>query len=86
MTKETKDDITVWSAVCMLAFGVLITAAGFVVPPLGIISDSVLWVLGQCLLYSGSVFGVAMYIKNKISGMEGQLELRVREEVDKISN
>ena len=52
MKKQVKDNIAVISAVVLLTFGICLTVAGFFVPPLGIIDNSVLWVLGQSLIYS----------------------------------
>ena len=46
MTKNTKDTVAVVSAVSMLAFGALLCIVGFFVNPIGIIDNSVLWVLG----------------------------------------
>lgn len=63
MTKETKDSLAVISAIMMLVFGAGLCIAGFIVDPLGIIDNSVLWIMGQCLLYAGSIFGIGMYVK-----------------------
>lgn len=63
MTKETKDSLAVISAIMMLVFGAGLCIAGFIVNPLGIIDNSVLWIMGQCLLYAGSIFGIGMYVK-----------------------
>lgn len=63
--KATKDKISYGVAVLAFLFGMCLTVAGFVVAPLGIIDSSVLWVLGQCLTYSGAVFGVGLYVNNK---------------------
>lgn len=63
MTKETKDSLAVISAIMMLVFGAGLCVAGFIVDPLGIIDNSVLWIMGQCLLYAGSIFGIGMYVK-----------------------
>lgn len=63
MTKETKDNLAVISAIMMLVFGAGLCIAGFIVNPLGIIDNSVLWIMGQCLLYAGSIFGIGMYVK-----------------------
>jgi hypothetical protein len=46
MTKNTKDTIAVVSAVGMLVFGATLCTIGFFVSPMGIIDNSVLWVLG----------------------------------------
>lgn len=63
MKKERKDTITVWSAIAMLAFGVLLTTTAFIIPPVGEIHDSVLWVLGQSLIYAGGALGIANYAR-----------------------
>jgi hypothetical protein len=73
MTKETRFDVQVYSALAMLAAGVILSVAGFCVPPVGEISDSVLWFFAQCLIYSGSALGVTVYIHNKFSEIETRL-------------
>lgn len=70
MTKERKDAIATWSALGMIIFGVILTAAGFCVAPVGQIDDSVLWVLGQCLLYAGGIFGVTLYTKHRLDEID----------------
>lgn len=66
MKRETKEDIQVWSAVGMLIAGVSLSVAGFLVEPLGIIQDSVLWFFAQCLVYAGSIFGVYVYVNGRV--------------------
>ena len=66
MTKDTKDSIAVISACVMLIFGITLTAIGFALNPAGEVSDSVLWILGQSLIYAGGIFGVAAYTKNMV--------------------
>lgn len=63
MTKDRKDSITVWSAIGMLIFGVALTLSAFCIEPLGEIHDSVLWVLGQSLIYAGGALGIANYAR-----------------------
>lgn len=74
MKKETQNNIMVCSAVGMLMVGVSLNIAGFIVPPTGEISDSVLWVLAQSLIYAGSVFGVKSYIDGKVDDVKRKLE------------
>lgn len=78
MTKERKSTIAVISACVMLAFGILLTTIGFFVSPLGEVSDSVLWILGQALIYAGSIFGIATYTKGVIREQVSDLEQRYR--------
>lgn len=67
MKRETKEDIQVWTAVGMLIAGVGLSVVGFLVTPLGIIHDSVLWFFAQCLIYAGSIFGVSIYVTGKVN-------------------
>ena len=70
MTKETRTSYQVWSALSMLLAGVCLSVAGFCVPPVGEISDSVLWFFAQCLIYAGSIFGVSIYVQSKFSELK----------------
>lgn len=78
MTKERKSTIAVISACVMLVFGILLTTIGFFVNPLGEVSDSVLWILGQALIYAGSIFGIATYTKGVIREQVSDLEQRYK--------
>lgn len=80
MTKESRGNIAVISAIAMLSFGMIFTGIGFFVQPLGEVSDSVLWVLGQALIYAGSIFGIATYTKGVIIKQVGELEERYKRE------
>lgn len=66
--------VQMWSAVGMLVSGVALSVAGFIVPPLGEISDSVLWYFSQCLIYAGSVFGVSAYMRRKLTEIKTEIE------------
>jgi hypothetical protein len=44
--KNTKEIVSYIFAAFSLLFGFALTTAGFIVDPLGIVSDSVLWILG----------------------------------------
>ena len=56
-----------WTAVFMLVSGVALSTAGFITPPLGEISDSVLWFFAQCLLYAGAALGIDVIIDHKMN-------------------
>ena len=51
----------------MLVSGVGLATAGFCVEPVGLISESVLWCLAQCLIYAGSAVGIDIAIDNRIN-------------------
>ena len=61
-----QNNLSKLSAIGMLMAGVGLTIAGFIVPPLGEISDSVLWFTAQTLIYAGSIFGVKVYIDHQL--------------------
>jgi len=59
-----KDKLAIGSACVAFALGWAITGlAAFV--PLLISEQGVLWILGQSLVYTASVFGVSMYFKSE---------------------
>lgn len=68
-----------WSALLMLFGGFTLAVAGFIVPPTGEISDSVLWLFSQCLIYAGSIFGVSIYCGRKMS----QIQDGIHDAIDK---
>ena len=74
MTKETRTDVQIYSAIAMLLAGVALATAGFIVPPTGEISDSVLLFFAQCLIYAGSIFGVSIYIHTKFAELKSAIE------------
>ena len=61
----------------MLAIGAALSIAGFIVPPTGEISDSVLWFFAQCLIYAGSIFGVSTYVHGKFTELSRELDRRI---------
>ena len=82
MDKKRKETIQVWSAIGMLIVGCALVVAGFIVPPVGDISDSVLWMFGECLIYAGSIFGIGIYVHGKIQTMRHELRLPPEEGED----
>lgn len=76
MTKEDRTKYQVYSALAMLLAGVALSVAGFLVPPVGEISDSVLWFFAQCLIYAGSIFGVSIYVQSKFSELKDEINKR----------
>lgn len=79
MKKNTKEDIQTCTAVGMLVAGVGLSIAGFIVPPVGQIHDSVLWFFAQCLIYAGSIFGIGIYINSKFNSLLNNLTQKKEE-------
>lgn len=67
---DIKTKIAYITAIFAFIVGWGLTIAGFIVPPVGAVTDSVLWILGQALVYAASVFGVGMYITSSVKGMK----------------
>ena len=76
MTKEDRTKYQVYSALAMLLAGVALSVAGFLVSPVGEISDSVLWFFAQCLIYAGSIFGVSIYVQSKFTELKEEINKR----------
>lgn len=62
---DIKEKAAIITAVAAFIVGWALTIAGFIVPPLGEITDGVLWVLGQALIYAASVFGITSYFTSE---------------------
>lgn len=76
MTQGIKENIIFGSAIGMLLFGVILTTAGFIIDPAGQVHDSVLYVLGQCLIFAGSAMGISAYTSGKVKEMRHDIERR----------
>ena len=72
-TMTTKEKLAIGTAITAFILGWCLTVAGFIVPPLGEIGDGVLWVLGQALLYSASVFGITGYFQTSTKRMKMEI-------------
>lgn len=69
-----KDKLAIGSACIAFALGWAITGiAAFI--PLLISEQGVLWILGQSLVYTASVFGVSLYFKSEA--------IQLRHDIDK---
>lgn len=68
MNKENLRLGIIWTA-AVIAFltGVGLCIAGFFVPPIGIISGSVLTALGEFLSFFGAVFGIGEFTRIQIA-------------------
>lgn len=60
-----KEKLAIGSACAAFFLGWAMSILGFCVPPIGEVADSILWILGQALLYAASVFGVSAYFRSE---------------------
>lgn len=72
-TKINKNFVAIASALMMQLSGIALAVAAFVRSPTGEISDSVLWYVGQTLIYSGSIFGVSVYVQTKVAEIRNEI-------------
>lgn len=64
-TLNIKEQIAIISACVAFVLGWTMSIGAFFVPPVGEVADSILWILGQALLYSSAVFGVSAYFRSE---------------------
>lgn len=69
-----KQKVAIFTALAAFILGWGLTIAGFIIPPTGEIADSVLWVLGQALVYAASVFGITGYFTAESKRMKRDME------------
>ena len=63
---DVKTKFAIVTAVVAFVVGWGLTIAGFILDPKGQVHDSVLWILGQALIYTASVLGFGMYFNNQM--------------------
>ena len=79
MSKDLKEKIQYISAGVMLCFGIALTIAGFVTPPEGEVDGSVLAIFGQCLLFSGSVFGISLHYSTELKNFKNEVRNEIKD-------
>ena len=77
---DLKTKIAYVTAIGAFLIGWGLTIAGFCLPIVGEVSESVLWILGQALVYAASVLGIGMYVSNSMRGMKKGISDFMREE------
>lgn len=78
---DIKQKFAIVTAVTAFVAGWGLTIAGFIIPPEGEVSDSVLWILGQALIYTASVLGIGMYFKNQMVKFRADTRRYIDEEI-----
>ena len=78
---DIKQKFAIGTAVVAFVVGWGLTIAGFIIPPQGEVADSVLWILGQSLIYTASVLGIGMYFKNQMVKFRADTRRYIDEEI-----
>lgn len=66
MNKKTRLNLQLLTAMGLVIIGCALLIFGFMVPPLGIIDNSVLVAFGETCTFSGALFGVDYNYRYKI--------------------
>ena len=80
--KDTKQRTAYLTAIIAFVCGWGLTIAGFIVPPRGEVSGSVLAVLGEAMVYAASVFGVTLYFSNEMMKFKKDTRKYLKEKED----
>ena len=73
MNNMKKENISIISAIVMQVSGIVLAFLSFFRSPEGEIPDSVLWYVAQTLIYSGSIYGVTVYVQTKFAEIRSEL-------------
>ena len=65
----------------LLLFGMIMVVCGFITPPSGEVHDSILWIFGQTLVFSGAVLGISLHVDNSIKSIEAKLEEKINQQI-----
>lgn len=61
-----KDNFRIFASFFLLVSGIGIAIAGFCVPPVGEVSNSVLMLVAECFIVAGAFMGIDVLIDRKI--------------------
>lgn len=75
-----KESLAKWTAIVSFAIGWILVIINFFLPPIGDIANSTLWILGQSLLYTGAVIGIANYTTGKIYEIKREVGIEEKED------
>lgn len=78
---QSKEIVAHIAAGLLLIFGMAMVIAGFIVPPSGEVHDSILWVFGQTLVFSGAVLGISLHMDNSVKTIESKLEEKLHKKL-----
>lgn len=70
----------------MVVFGCGLIVAGFIVAPLGIISNSVLVAFGEVLTFAGTILGINYVYSTKMKGYEIEMNAKLDRKIEEIAN
>lgn len=78
---KSKEVVAHIAAGLLLLFGMVMVVCGFITPPSGEVHDSILWVFGQTLVFSGAVLGISLHVDNSMQTIEAKLEEKMKKRI-----
>ena len=78
---KSKEIVAHVAAGLLLLFGMIMVVCGFITPPSGEVHDSILWIFGQTLVFSGAVLGISLHVDNSIKSIEAKLEEKMNQQI-----
>ena len=86
MTTSRKENVQYITAIFTLFSGILMCFLSFFLTEQHMIHDSVLWYMGQAVIFCSAVFGLNVMIKNKITDAEYRINENVNRKMRKVDN
>lgn len=68
MKAKTREDVIIWVSVAAFIVGVVMSFLGVFLPPKGELSNSMIMIIGQFLMYSAGGLGIKTYIDGRYTG------------------
>ena len=80
LTTKQKAKLAVWTGWISFFAGWFLTFVNFFSPPLGVVEDSTLWILGQTLLYVAGIIGLTTYAKAEIHSIRREVGIETEDD------
>ena len=77
-----KDKLSYTFAIACFSLGWIITFIAFFVPPIGTVTDGILWILGQSLLFTGAVIGIGQYYNAQTQNFKYEIKKLITNKKD----
>lgn len=69
-------------SVCLAIFGCILMLAGFIVPPTGVIHNSVLIGAGEVFTFSGSLLGIILKYDINLQRLSSEIDERIKKKLN----
>lgn len=77
-----KEGISYSMAVVLFVFGIIMSIWGFVTPPEGELSNSLLFLVGQSLLFIAAILGISYSYEEKLNHFQAEIRRQMNNKDD----